>query len=248
MRPTARSLFRQFSEQLEGRRRNPYADVKGFVTVSVGCILEPIDLALGLDWRVGDRKATAEEIRNDWHAVKALKGQVEDLRRWTAERQAPLTSIRLTDEGVDALLEQRLQANVTYLRNRLFPRWDEFSADAQLGIMSTAWALGAGFDHLNPPRHALIAAVNAGDWISAKVHAHLREIGNAGVVDRNRQQEICFDNAANVAARGLDPALLWWPRRCPQESTLKEEAVKAIGLIDETHDTDPAPAPESERS
>jgi hypothetical protein len=180
--------------------------VKGLVTVSVGCLIDPIDLALRLDWRIGDRAATHAEVRDDWQTIKAL-----GRNNRTAESQAALTSIRLTDDGVESLLWSRLGANAEWLRAHLFPGFPDFSADAQLGILSTAWALGCDFRHTDPPRPALIAAIAAGDWVAAKVHAKLREAGNAGVVDRNRQQERCFDNAATVAEHNLDPAVLNWP-------------------------------------
>lgn len=206
IRPAVRAAFRGYSEKLEGRTRNPYADVKGLVTVSVGCIIDPISLALGLPWWIGSRRATPEEIRRDWEAAKALG---HNNRR--AVDQAALTSIRLTDEGVDALLWSRLNANAEWLRAHLFPGFPEFSADAQLGILSTAWALGCDFLHTKPPRPELVATIAAGDWLGAKPLAHLTESGNAGVIDRNVQAARCFDNAATVAAHGLDGSVLHWP-------------------------------------
>lgn len=238
MRPTARAAFRPLSEQLEGRRRNPYADVKGYPTVSVGCILTPIGLALPLPWQIDGRPATEAEIRADIRAVEDL-AKTWGKHPWTAERQASLTRIRLSDEGVDQLVTQRLDANIAYLRSKLFPEFDEYSADAHLGILLTAWALGAAFDRTKPPRPALVAAIRARDWLAAKVHSHLSESSNAGVIERNRAIEICFDNAQTVQERGLDPAWLWWPNRCPASESLKGEAVKALGLVHGTSASNP---------
>ncbi len=209
MRDSARAAFRPLSERLEGRKRWPYADVRGLVTVSVGCLIEPLSLAIGLPWMIGDRPATAAEITADWNAVNELPARWE--KPWTADRQASLTRIRLTDDGVDRLMVKRLDANISYLRSKLFPEWDEYSADAQLAIMLTAWALGAAFDKTKPPRHALVAAIRARDWLSAKVHSHLSEAGNAGVIERNRAIERCFDNAQTVTEHNLDPSILHWP-------------------------------------
>lgn len=230
MRPTARAVVRPLSEQLEGRTRNPYADVKGLVTVSVGCLIEPIELALKLPWEIDGRAATEAEIRADWNTVNELPTKWGD-KPWTAKRQEPYTRIRLSDAGVDQLMAKRLDANIAYLKTRLFTEWDTYPADAQLAIMLTAWALGAGFDKTKPPRHALVAAIRSRDWLAAKVHAHIDTAGNAGVLERNRAIELCFDNATTSEERGLDPAWLWWPRACPRESTLREEAVKALGLV-----------------
>lgn len=206
IRPAVRAVFRAYSERLEGRTRHLYADVKGLVTVSVGCLVDPIQLALRLDWRIGDRAATQVEIRDDWQTVKALGANNR-----TAESQAELTSIRLTDSGVDSLLWSRLNANAEWLRKNRFLNFHEYSADAQLGILSTAWAIGCDFLNTKPSRPDLVKAIMAGDWLAANSHAKLVEAGNKGVVDRNRQQERCFSNAAVVAEHNLDPAILNWP-------------------------------------
>lgn len=238
MRPTARAMVRQYTESLEGRTRNPYVDVKGLVTVSFGVLIDPIHLALDLPWFVGDRPATHAEIRDDWQAVKALKERGENLQQWTARRQEPLTKIRLSDEGVDQLMVGRLEANIIHLR-KLMPAWDTYPADAQLAAMSLAWARGAGFNKGKVPRHEFLAACLAEDWRGAKAHCLLDERGNAGVIERNKHQLLCLDNAANVKARGIDPSWLWWPRRCPESESLEGEAVKAIGLVHSAGTTDP---------
>lgn len=230
MRPTVRAIFRRYSEKLEGRTRHPYCDKRDLVTVSIGCKIDPIDLAIDLPWMIGDRPATHAEIRDDWQSLKERSNEVSN---WVASKQAPLTSIRLTDEGVDGLLTRRLQANYDYLRTNLMPGLGEFSADAQLGILSLAWAVGADFRATKPPRPAFISACNAQDWLAAKFHARLREIDNAGVVDRNRQHEILFDNALTVQERGLPPDWLWWPNVTPRGETLRESAIRAVGLIDD---------------
>lgn len=206
IRPAVRAVFRAFSEKHEGRTRNPYADTKGLVTVSIGCLIHPVELALPLDWRIGDRKATEAEIRRDWSAVAAI-----GRNNRTAASQAALTQIRLPDDAVDALLWRRLDANAEWLTKNLFPAFPTFCADAQLGLLSCAWGIGCDFRNTKPPRPALIQAVSARDWLAAKVHAKLREAGNQGVVGRNRDQERCFDNAATVEQHKLDHSVLHWP-------------------------------------
>jgi GH24 family phage-related lysozyme (muramidase) len=234
IRPTVRSVFRAYTESLEGRKRNLYADVKGYPTVAAGCIMTPISLALDLDWRIGDRAATHAEIRDDWETINAI-GETNR----TADSQAPLTSIRLTDEAVDALLWKRLDANAEWLRKHLMPGFEDFSADAQLGILSIAWGTGCDFRNTKPPRLALIKACNDGDWIAAQSHGRLREEGNQGVALRNRHQETLFSNAQTVKERDLDPSWLWWPNVCPRTESLREAAIKAVALINPFNDTDP---------
>jgi hypothetical protein len=165
-------------------------------------LLDPIELALRLDWRIGERAATQAEIRDDWQAIKALGAGNR-----TAKSQAPLSSIRLTQSGSDELVRRRLAANVVYIR-KFLSNWGDAPADAQLGTASLCWAVGAG---LGKARPAFVLAFNARDWLACKNHSRIRSDNNPGVIGRNRDQERCFDNAATVAAHGLDPTVLHWP-------------------------------------
>jgi GH24 family phage-related lysozyme (muramidase) len=202
MRPAVEQVFAQYSARHEGAFLSPYLDIRGLVTCSIGVLIDPIELAIDLPWRIGDRAATHVEIRNDWQALKSRA----ELKSWTAKKQAPLTSIRLTQEASDALVRKRLNANVAYIRK--FLKWDDAPADAQLGCASLCWAIGAG---LNKTRPAFVAVFNAADWLACKQHAHIRDDNNPGVVGRNRDQECCFDNALTVAEHSLDPNILHWP-------------------------------------
>ncbi len=231
MRPNVEHIFPQFSS-IEGNFANPYSDVRRLITTGRGHLIDPIERALPLEWWIGDRRATEAEVRNDWHIIKdqALRMSDAKLQQWTAGEQAHLTSIRLRSEFIDALTLRQLRANYAYIEAHLMPGIGGFPADAQLGVMSLAWALGAGFDKVVPPRTEFVTACNGGNWIAAGAHARLREAGNAGVIVRNKQQDLCFSNAATVKARGLDPAALWWPNVCPKEDTLQTLAVKAVEL------------------
>ncbi len=232
MKPNVEHVFTQFTDGLEGTFASPYSDVKRLLTTGRGHLIDPIERALPLEWYIGNRRASETEVRDDWHMIKdrAMRMSDEDLQRWTAFEQAPLTSIRLRAEFIDALTVRQLRANYAYIEAHLMPGIGEFPADALLGVMSLAWALGAGFDKTNPPRTEFVAACNAGNWTVAGAHARLRESGNKGVVARNKQQDLCFSNATTVKARGLDPAALWWPNACPKDDTLKTLAVKAVEL------------------
>jgi GH24 family phage-related lysozyme (muramidase) len=202
MRAVVVEAFPTYSVRHEGATLHPYNDIRGLVTTSVGVLIDPIELALRLDWRIGERAATQAEIRDDWQAIKALGAGNR-----TAKSQAPLSSIRLSQSGSAALVRRRLGANVAYIR-KFLPNWDDAPADAQLGTASLCWAIGAG---LNKTRPDFVAAFNAGDWLACKQHAHIRDDNNPGVIDRNLQQERCFSNAAVVAEHNLDPAVLNWP-------------------------------------
>jgi hypothetical protein len=232
IRPNVEHLFPQYTEDLEAKFMSLYADVKRLVTTGRGFLVDPIDRCLALEWWIGDRRATDREVIDDWHAIKerAVKMTDIEMRHWTAKMQAPLTSVRLKSDYVDTMTIRKLRANFAYVEAHLIHGLSDAPADAQLGVMSLAWAVGAGFDLTDPPRTEFVEAFNAGDWLRAAAHARLREAGNAGVIERNRRQDLCFQNAATVTARGLDPAALWWPNVCPKEDTLHTLAVKAVAL------------------
>lgn len=232
MRKNVEHIFTQYTSDLEGTFSSPYSDVKRLITVGRGHLIDPVERCLALEWWIGDRRASDVEVRNDWHMLKdqALGMSDSKLQGWAADEQAPLTSIRLRPEYIDALTIRQLRANYAYIEAHLMPRIGEFSADALLGVMSLAWAVGAGFDQTKPPRTEFVAACNAANWITAGAHARLREAGNKGVIARNKHQDLCFSNAATVKTRGLDPAALWWPNICPKEDHLSTVAVKALEL------------------
>lgn len=232
MREHVKQIFPTFTVRHEGLFLSPYVDIRNLVTVSAGVLCDPIELAIDLPWMIGERAATHAEIRDDWQALKSRP----ELKSWTAKKQASLTSIRLTQDASDALVRKRLQANVAYVR-KFLRNWDEAPSDAQLASASLFWAVGAGVDKTRP---GLVSAFNAADWEGCKAHSRIRESNNPGVVGRNRDQELCWDNCITSAARGLDPSWLWWPNRCPKDSNLREEAVKAMGLVNDfAHDTEP---------
>jgi GH24 family phage-related lysozyme (muramidase) len=219
-------VWHQFSEPLEGRVLHMYLDVKGLITVGVGNLIDPVGAALGLPWKLPDgSRATIAQVRADW---LALKGR-QDLAKRHYKYAAPITTVRLTDADVDALVERRLRGNEVELRKH-FWAWDGFPADAQLGIMSMAWACGAGF----PLKFkAFTAAANAGMWDEAAARCKIRENWttpdgklhwNHGVVPRNKHNRTCFLNAAHAVKVGLPADVLRWP---------------------DTADTDPPPAPSS---
>lgn len=224
MRPHVVQMFPRYSVDLEGICDHMYVDRKRLVTAGVGNLCEPIQLALRFPWMMGERRATVEEVTADWHAINSRE---EQLWNTVAAKQAQYTRVRLTEDAIDAMVLRQLTANINYARENFFPLWDTFSSDAHLALASTMWALGAGIDKRRP---GLVRAANNGDWVAAKHHAHLEESNNPGVIERNRRQDICFDNAATVATRGLDPELLFWPNRAPKEDDLRTMALKAVEL------------------
>lgn len=225
MHTSVSEAFVRFSTPLEGCVQSLYADIKQLLTVGIGCLVDPVSLALPLPWVLPDgSRANQSEIAAQWRAVKA---QAERLSRLHWKYAAPLSTMRLTDEGVLEVARGRLLANEKILRG-YFPQFDLFPADAQLGIFSMAWAVGAGF----PATFGNFrAAANAQNWTSAIAACGIRTEGNPGIVPRNSQNRLCFANAAAVLAQGLPIAELHWPGTTPSASqrdqALRVEAEQA---------------------
>jgi GH24 family phage-related lysozyme (muramidase) len=174
-----------------------YLDVKGLVTVGIGNLIDPSVVAQALPFVHNDSKAPAlpQEILTGWNTVK----QRQDLRFRSFHVFAQLCSLRLPDTAIDALVTTQLEKNVRLLGNT-FPGWETWPADAQLGIASMAWAMGAGF-----PAHwpRFTTACRALDFEAASRECRMKEQGNPGLIARNNANQRLFLNAAKVVSQGL---------------------------------------------
>ena len=202
MHQSVRDAFVSFQTQFEGRVKHMYLDIKGLVTTGIGNLIDPLtDGVVSLPWvqRGTTTRASEAEIRADWAAVKAAgAGKV-------ASAYAPLTKLELTDEAIDQLVLAKAEANEAFIRKTPeFASYDTWPADAQLGLMSMAWAQGASFAKWPNFR----AAVAAGDWARAAEECRLDETGNPGLKPRNEANRNLFSNAKRVVDEGLDPAVL----------------------------------------
>ncbi|HEU4544328.1 MAG TPA: hypothetical protein VFR23_24570 [Jiangellaceae bacterium] len=223
MHPSVRAAWRFFSEPLEGRVPYLYADVRGLLTVGVGNLADPLELALRFPWTMPDGElATRPEVERQWHAIKA---KAKELAPKHHRHAAHLTSIRLTNEDIDEVVLDKLDSNAEILA-RVFKGFAEYPADAQLGILSMAWAVGPGFPLKFPTftRQAL-----AGEWWNCATSSKIREvspegIANPGVATRNQQNRLCFENAANVIANNADRSVLHWPSKFQHPLATLEDA------------------------
>lgn len=217
--------WHRFSEPLEGRIHHMYLDVLGLVTCGVGLLIDPIALALPLPWKHPDgRPATQAEIRDAWNRLKAR----QDLASQRASHALEVTGLVLSDADIDALVAKKLSDDAEYIKSHHFPAFEEFPADAQLAIMSMAWALGAGF----PAKFPLFTeAVLGGDWARAQANATIREEGNPGVIARNRANRICFANAEIARRCGMPRDLLGWPSVLQPSTPPKAEEAAPVAAI-----------------
>jgi hypothetical protein len=103
-----------------------------------------------------------------------------------------LCKLKLTEEGIDALMLRRMRTFEDYLK-KTFKEWDSWPADAQLGAMSMAWAMGAGYVKIFKN---FVDAANKHQWAIAAECCKIREAGNPGIVPRNRANKTLFGMAA----------------------------------------------------
>src|ERR1700693_2185560 len=212
------SSFPTFSAKFEGRVPFMYVDVEQLVTVEVGNLIDPLSAAQALPFRFKNKPgiaapgapATPDQIAAEWQTIKnnhslATKG-------YTACE--PITQLELSDDAIDSLILSRLTQNESYLkRQQWFQNFDTWPADAQLGLLSMAWAMGPGGPGGFP---SFRAACQKLDFNTAAAECRMNEAGNPGLIPRNKANFTLFSNAAIVLQSGaqgsLQPSNLYYPR------------------------------------
>lgn len=212
--------FVRFSTPLEGSVPSLYADIRGLLTVGIGCLCDPVQSALSLPWVMPDGSmAWRDEIARQWRVVKA---DADRLSKLDWHEAAKLTTMRLSDAGVLQVAMSRLLSNEVMMR-KAFPVWEAWPADAQLYACSMSWAVGAGWPEIfgnctrllnQSPPGFLLAATGAPNAkpTDASAPCDIRVGTNYGIVPRNAQNRLCLTNAQVVQEQGLDPSVLHWPR------------------------------------
>lgn len=190
MRPEVRAQFPAFTTRYEGRIPWMYADVKQLVTIGCGNLIDPVGLALGLPFVHADGStATQAEINAEWHRVK----NALELARLGAGAAKKYCRLHLTDIAINGLLLARLDMNEAILA-KTFPAWESWPAEAQLGVLSMAWAMGAGFTKKWP---TFTRAALDERWAECADNCKIREDGNPGIVPRNVANKKLFMAAAS---------------------------------------------------
>lgn len=217
MRPSVRAAWFGFNAPFEGVVPYLYADVRGLVTVGVGNLVDPVQYACQLPFRRPDGTlATRDEIVADFHAVKSDPSMAKLGHRAAAK----VTKLRLLEEDIRQLVDRKL----TQMDAHLSARWRayrDWNADAQLAVLSMAWALGPGF-------HFPIfeAFIKAGEFLLASEECKISEAGNPGVRPRNLANRTLLRNAAMVHSDLIDPDELYWPRDLHAEAETDPELYK----------------------
>jgi GH24 family phage-related lysozyme (muramidase) len=209
MKPSVAQKYTEFTTKFEGKLPYMYLDVKELVTTGIGNLIDPIGAALSLPWKRPDgSRATQAEISDAWHRVKSRT----DLAQRGGGAFSGITTIRLDNDGIREVVNRKLLENEQVLRTR-FPSYDNWPADAQMGLLSMAWALGPNFHF---PKFE--AAVNQllPDFKTAAIEGHMNTTGNPGLVPRNEANALLFTNAANALKFGYNLDDLHWPDIVPE--------------------------------
>lgn len=202
MRASVKEAFVPFNAPLEGVCSWMYLDIKGLVTTSIGILIDPVEYAIGLPWLLADgSRASESDIRAEWQRIKARK----DWRMRGGGVFKSIALLHLDEAGILSAVSRKLAEMDRHLAKR-FAGYEDWPADAQLGVLSMSWALGPAFRF---PRFE--AAAKAGDWLMAAEECSISTAGNPGVKPRNERNRVLFRNASVVASRGMDHGALYWP-------------------------------------
>jgi hypothetical protein len=189
-----------------------YTDSKGIVTCGTGNALFTAAAAEALCWYTPSGFICAKaEVDAAFATVKSAWPKVQ------STACARLTNIRLNHAGIVALVMRTVQTDWTYLLTQ-FPGCEDFPADAQLALLSSAWAWGPGFARVwgdlgtkfksllsPPPQYVFAAQV----MLDASVH---EEKINPGIIPRDEGEVVMLQNAGAVAAAGADYSTLCYPK------------------------------------
>lgn len=224
MHDSVATAFTAFTVPLEARVRFMYLDTRQLVTTGIGNLIDQDDPehigsrarltadAYDLGWLDGQGVPVgAERIDGEYKLVKESGTAGAPL----PVREA-ITTLRISEEAVDAMVARRLASNEATLRGRAeFAGYADWPADAQLGLLSMAWAMGAGFGFPD-----FQAAVAGGDWLTAARESHMNETDNPGLRARNIRNGLLFTIASWVAAppAGDLTALAYDPAMSPGDN------------------------------
>jgi hypothetical protein len=199
-----------FLKQYEGKVNFMYLDVKGLVTIGIGHLIDPVSMALKLEFgsKGGGGPVSGAEVTAEWQTVKARK----DLIGQGSAAFGAITKLQLTDNGIKSMVNDDAKSIENYIKTnasaaRFYSNWDNWPADAQLGFLGVAWG---GIPLPQFGWHKFPEACRLEDWDTAAVECKINSPIAAG---RNEAHKLMFLNAAAVKANSDPIQLLCWPNR-----------------------------------
>lgn len=219
MHTSVRSCFVKFNEPIERRVAHMYLDVKGLVTVGIGNlydvertgdtaglkkVMEEL-VTLPFVYKDTGMPASKADIEADWKKVKKKQEWAKLKLDVMLTKFDDETDLRLSNQAIDTLVLKKADAMERELkRDPAFWDFDQWPADAQLGLLSMAWALGTTKLRTGWPNFK--AACRKQDFDDAAQRCGILTAGNPGVIPRNHADQRLFKNAAAVLANdGRNP-------------------------------------------
>ena len=233
MREAVKKAFYDYTLSHEGYTPFMYADIKNLITTGVGNLIDGspnvkfgeksqvvndavMAKALALPWKhkgpdwtakkptVG-APATQEEIKAAW--IKTKTDPMQGNKGGFAYQN--LTDLTLSMDDIQTLFDQTRDQMEVSIR-RLFPRYEEWPADAQVAIMSMAWAMGP--DNLAQFK-TMVKALNQDppDFVTASKQCQIQNFGSlTDPKSYNGRNSIMFMNAADAQAHAKDYNVLFF--------------------------------------
>jgi hypothetical protein len=140
MRDSVRAAFPGFVEKFEGRCSWMYLDSKGLVTTAVGYLIDSVQAAQKLPWKLFDRSATPDEIEAEWRMINSK----QDIRHLGGAAFEKYATLRIDDGTIDKLTIDRANGFAGIMAG-LYPDLEDWPADAQLAYWDMAWNFGPRF-------------------------------------------------------------------------------------------------------
>lgn len=210
-----------------------YEDILGLVTTGLGNLIEnPVtkptqgnpstegsitNEGLNAGWEHTDgTPATPDEVRAEFSNVKSQwsAGHWEPLGGFNDKGRA-IATLFLPEAAVNKLIFSKLQAFADSLKTQL-PGFDSFPADAQMALLSHAWAAGSALDGW--PKFKGFINQSLPDWRSAAAEGYIYGPNHsiiAGITPRNDSNMRLMINAEGVEHGNGDPSTLYFPQSVP---------------------------------
>lgn len=170
----------------EGYCTWPYLDTRGLMTTGIGNLIKTVASFVALPWRHMDdsRLATDAEKEAAWNAVTRAFAPNKAAR---AYRSA--CDLRLTDDDVRELTNERIETDFLPGLRKLFADFDDMPEPAKRGIMDMAYNLGvhglSKFTHF-------VEDCRFGNWAAAAKHCRV----SSSRESRNNWRVAQFEAAA----------------------------------------------------
>lgn len=125
----------------EGIKKHGYLDTKGYITTAVGKNIDNYNDFSDISWLKDGRPATKQEKDNEYNIYQQLKQKKEFGQKYPAEYYKNKTSLRISDDAINKLLDKHLQDDLDNLRKN-FPEFDEFPSELQEVLLDIKYNVG----------------------------------------------------------------------------------------------------------